>query len=181
MAVGLLDGSAAVYDVHLLEDDLAPTLVGVIQPGRPAVPKRARARSWMDSDSDSDEEGTSGTSPPEAEAEAEPEAEAPGAEAEAEAEPEAEPEAEVAGGEGKDGLTQTVAGEANTDGDDAAESPSGSPSSGSPSGASKKSSKEKEKGGHLSAVTCAVFSPDGGSLYTGSRDGSVKRLSLIHI
>ena len=186
MAVGLLDGSAAVYDVHLLEDDLAPTLVGVIQPGRPAVPKRARARSWMDSDSDSDEEGTSGTSPPEAEAEAEPEAEAP--EAEAEAEPEAEVEAEVAGGEGKDGLTQTVAGEANTDGDDAAESPSGSPgespsgspSSGSPSGASasKKSSKEKEKGGHLSAVTCAVFSPDGGSLYTGSRDGSVKRWSL---
>ena len=38
--------------------------------------------------------------------------------------------------------------------------------------------KEKEKGGHLSAVTCAVFSPDGGSLYTGSRDGSVKRWSL---
>ena len=47
MAVGLLDGSAAVYDVHLLEDDLAPTLVGVIQPGRPAVPcARARARGW---------------------------------------------------------------------------------------------------------------------------------------
>ena len=85
LAVGLLRGSAAVYDVHLLEDDLAPTLVGVIRARAPAVGEGARARSWMDSDSDSDEEGTSGTSPPEAEAEAEPEAEAPGAEAEAEA------------------------------------------------------------------------------------------------
>ena len=183
MAVGLLDGSAAVYDLNLLEDDLAPTLVGVIQPGRPAVPRRARVRTWMDSDSDSDEEGTSGAAPPQTEPEVEPE---PEAEAEAEPEPEHKPEPEAApdaeaDGEAAPERTPPVDGEANADGDDAADSPSGSPDaspSGSPSGASKKSSKEKEKGGHLSAVTCVVFSPDGGSLYTGSRDGSVKRWSL---
>ena len=34
------------------------------------------------------------------------------------------------------------------------------------------------EGGHLGAVTSMAFAPDGASLYTGSRDGTVKRWSV---
>ena len=159
IAAGMMDGSFSVYAANPLEDDLAPTLLGIVHPGVPPF-RRPKVKTWMDSDSE-DEDG-----PPRRAAAPPPARETDAADAETDAEKtNAEKDAEKDAAE-KDAAEKTNA--ENGAENDVDDSSSDAPPPGPPS----------TEGGHLGAVTSMAFAPDGASLYTGSRDGTVKRWSV---
>lgn len=166
IAAGMTDGSFSVYEANPLEDDLAPTLLGTVHPGVPPF-RRPKVKTWMDSDSE-DEDGPPrrAAAPPPAPPPPQPARETDAADAETDAEKtNAEKDAE------KDAADKDAAEKTNAENDaenDVDDSSSDAPPPGPPS----------TEGGHLGAVTSMAFAPDGASLYTGSRDGTVKRWSV---